>query len=232
MADDQETASTSADAGKRYHHGDLREALVAACREQIAEKGVEKFTIADACRAIGVSTAAPYRHFPDRLALMEAICADGFKDLTRHGLAARDKHPPGSIESLIALGKAYMAYGAAEPEMFHIMWGRIRDSEPEGEAAREGACSFGMFIETLETVKAAQGLDHVPTEELALMIWSLPHGLTHLKQNNKTDMLPGADPEAVLDQATRALFAGLARRPTEAGTQPDTDTPADADTTQ
>ena len=56
-----------------YHHGGLRDALIAAAREQIAEHGADNFSLADACRRAGVSTAAPYKHFRDRDEILEEV---------------------------------------------------------------------------------------------------------------------------------------------------------------
>src|SRR5688572_13022768 len=60
-----------------YHHGDLREALIAATRRLVMERGAEDFTLADACRVAGVTTAAPYRHFRSKQEILEEIAARG-----------------------------------------------------------------------------------------------------------------------------------------------------------
>jgi len=52
------------DGPRGYHHGNLKEALLRAALELIAEKGPAGFTFAEAARWAGVSPAAPYRHFP------------------------------------------------------------------------------------------------------------------------------------------------------------------------
>ncbi len=63
--------------GGRYHHGDLRSALVDAAIGVIAERGVRDFSMAEASRRLGVTTAAPYRHFADRDELLAAVAARG-----------------------------------------------------------------------------------------------------------------------------------------------------------
>jgi len=64
--------------GRRgYHHGNLREALIRAALDLIAEKGPAGFTFADAARSAGVSSAAPYRHFRDRQALLADVARRG-----------------------------------------------------------------------------------------------------------------------------------------------------------
>ena len=62
-----------------YHHGNLKEALIQAARQLIAEKGPAGFTFADAARSAGVSPAAPYRHFRDREALLADVAREGFQ---------------------------------------------------------------------------------------------------------------------------------------------------------
>ncbi|HEX5998570.1 MAG TPA: helix-turn-helix domain-containing protein, partial [Hyphomicrobiaceae bacterium] len=62
-----------------YHHGGLREALIAATRQLVMERGAENFTLADACRVAGVTTAAPYRHFRSKQEILEEITSRGFE---------------------------------------------------------------------------------------------------------------------------------------------------------
>lgn len=59
----------------KYHHGDLRAALVDAALALVAEQGVDALSVAEAARRTGVSAAAPYRHFPTRLDLLKATAA-------------------------------------------------------------------------------------------------------------------------------------------------------------
>ena len=64
-----------------YHHGELREALIRATRQLVEERGAENFTLADACRVAGVTTAAPYRHFRGKQEILEEIASRGFDEL-------------------------------------------------------------------------------------------------------------------------------------------------------
>src|SRR5215470_11304652 len=75
----------------RYHHGELREALIAATRKLVEERGAENFTLADACRVAGVTTAAPYRHFQGKQEILAKIAWGGFEKPKR---GAREEVPP------------------------------------------------------------------------------------------------------------------------------------------
>ena len=83
IADTQKDAAQGKD---RYHHGDLREALIQATTTLVEERGAENFSLADACRCAGVSTAAPYRHFRDKEEILEEIAARGFDTLTERSM--------------------------------------------------------------------------------------------------------------------------------------------------
>lgn len=65
-----------------YHHGSLREGLISAAYKLVSEGGADSFSMADAARQLGVSSAAPYRHFADREALLNDVCGRAFEDLT------------------------------------------------------------------------------------------------------------------------------------------------------
>lgn len=207
--DPQAEAGAEQDTGRRYHHGDLRDALISESRRLIGEKGVEAFKIADACRSLGVSTAAPYRHFPDRDALLDAVCACAFGDLGAALAKARGAHPKGSVDGLVAMGRAYIDFVVRNPELFHMMWEPMREKDPDGEGMAAGYCCFNELIGAIEDVRHAQGLDHICNEDIALPLWGGVHGLAGLKMNNKLAMIENADPNRAIEIATRAIVEGF-----------------------
>src|SRR5262245_35816636 len=93
----------------RYHHGELREALIDATRKLVEERGAENFTLADACRAAGVTTAAPYRHFQGKQEILAEIASRGFAELKSRAMAVVTQKGEGTLEAIIALGQAYVA---------------------------------------------------------------------------------------------------------------------------
>src|SRR5918995_2788438 len=119
--------------GKRgYHHGNLREALIRAALDLIGEKGPAGFTFADAARAAGVSSAAPYRHFRDRDALMADIAKRGF-ELFRDALQkAWSGGKPNPYVAFEAVGRGFLAFSRNEPAHYLAMFeaGVPLDSPP------------------------------------------------------------------------------------------------------
>ena len=109
--------------GRRsYHHGNLREALVAAALELIGEKGPAGFTFAEAARAAGVSAAAPYRHFRDREALLADVAARGFDQFAAGLEAAWNNGDPNPMQALEAVGRAYLDFARTEPAYYAAMF--------------------------------------------------------------------------------------------------------------
>ena len=85
-----------------YHHGDLRAALVRSGRDQLAETGLAGFSVARVARRVGVSSGAPYRHFPDREALLAAVGQEVAAELTEALRRAADAAGDDPVERLAA----------------------------------------------------------------------------------------------------------------------------------
>ena len=206
----EETAKKSS-----YHHGHLREALLEAAHHLIAERGPEDFTLAEACRRAGVSTAAPYRHFADRGALIQAVAARGFTQLTERLKTARDRHPQGSVESIVSMGQAYVAFAAHEPAVFRLMFGRHKMRLPSSEQAMaEGAGCFHVLLEAVAAWLTRTGGEVARQLDVAVPLWTIVHGTSHLLIDRDFDhVAPGTDVDQLVARATEAFLAGaLARR--------------------
>jgi len=145
-----------------YHHGDLPAALLRAAGKTLEKRGIGALSLREAARRAGVSHNAPYRHFPDREALLAALAAEGFAMLGERlrGQPAR------------AMGEAYVRFALEQPQRFRLMFGGVLPlaKYPELRAAAEGA------YQALVTA-----FQELPKPEVAAAAaWSLVHGLSHL----------------------------------------------------
>src|SRR6059036_3665793 len=95
---------------KTYHHGSLPAALRDVARELIAERGLERFTLREVARRVGVTHVAAYRHYVDRRALLAAVAEDGFHQLRRRLEGARKKTPAALAPRLRAILAAYLHF--------------------------------------------------------------------------------------------------------------------------
>ena len=109
-------------AERGYHHGNLKEALLQAALDLIAQKGAAGFTFADAARMAGVSPAAPYRHFRDRDELLTSIAQRGFEQFEAQLGAAWDDGRPDTVTAFERVGKAYLAFAREEPAFYSAMF--------------------------------------------------------------------------------------------------------------
>lgn len=193
----------------RYHHGDLREALVAASYAQIAERGAGQFSLADACRRAGVSTAAPYKHFRDRDEILECVVAKGFDALSERSMAAVDAAGGAeTIDGIIAMGEAYVSFAVDEEHLFRLMFGQRPAPDCEGaEKLEEGARCFGGVIEQVARYCAANGVGGDP-KTLAVRLWTFVHGAASLLiDGDYATVAPELDVFAMIRATTPLMLA-------------------------
>jgi AcrR family transcriptional regulator len=169
-----------------YHHGDLRAALVRAAAAEIERGGYENLSLRELAESLGVSRAAPYRHFTDRRALLAAVAADGFERLTA---AYRKATSSGKTPRarLAAAGRGYLKFAAERPQTFRLMFvsdllsgGAVRPDAALLKAAGEAYVVFEKLVAaTLDnpddrTIKAA-----------SIKIMSTGFGFALLRMNDR-----------------------------------------------
>jgi AcrR family transcriptional regulator len=189
-----------------YHHGNLREALVAAGRDLIAERGPAGFTLVEAVRRAGVSPAAPYRHFKDRDALVAEISRRGFEEFAGRlaeawGSAGADRHA-----AFARMGEAYLAFARDEPGSYAAMF-----TPRPAEAARDpDPAAAGAFAALESAVTRIAGQDaNDGLRGLAFQVWALSHGIATLTAAGYFRPPDSRiTPEDVLRAGVEALIAG------------------------
>ena len=141
-----------------YHHGNLREALIRAALELIAQKGPAGFTFADAARWAGVSSAAPYRHFRDRDALMVDVARRGFERFAAALDRAWDDGRPDPLAAFQNLGRAYVDFARSDASYYSAMFeaGLAPDAEPGLQQAADRA--FAVLRKASEAVCTQLGI--------------------------------------------------------------------------
>ena len=194
-----------------YHHGNLKEALVRAALELIAEKGPAGFTFADAARWAGVSPAAPYRHYRDRDALLADVARRGFELFAAALANGWDEGKPDVMSAFDRLGKIYLDFAKREPAYYSAMFeaGVPLDSDRELREASENAFAvLRAAAEKLVMLMPSQG--RPPPLMVALHIWSMTHGIASLfgRGDAARRTLP-MSPEELLEAAVLIYLRGL-----------------------
>lgn len=189
-----------------YHHGDLPAALVRAAIELLEENGAAELSLRATARRAGVSTAAPYRHFADRDALLSAVAAVGYRDLAADLVAANAA--PTTAEDFAAIAIAYIQFALNRPGLFRAMFAEPCDpTSPERVAATTAIHEYVRSI-------VRQAFPDSDDEALATALWAMVHGLAFLYLHGKFD--PGVDGE-LADRVRAAVRSILELHPPTPG---------------
>jgi AcrR family transcriptional regulator len=162
-----------------YHHGNLREALLQGAIRVIAEVGPAAFTLREVARRAGVSHNAPYRHFQDKEAILAAVAAEGFRELTRAMREAGERRS-NALDKLKQSGLAYVAFAVRRPEHFAVMFDAPVRGGGDPDYARAAEESFGTLMTFIEDCQREGQVPPGNTLERALYAWSLVHGIAKL----------------------------------------------------
>jgi AcrR family transcriptional regulator len=181
----------------RYHHGDLRAALLAAAEAELTEKGIEAFSLRSVAKRAGVSHAAPAHHFGDARGLLTALAVAGFHRFlaTQHRREA--VADPSPRAQLVAAGLGYVDFALAYPALFRLIFSSDRPdfTDPALSAAGEAA-----YAHLADQVTAAGGgaLETAAARAMA-------HGLADLLVAGRLKTLAALPPEA-RDSALAAVL--------------------------
>lgn len=157
---------------------------------------------------LGVSRAAPYRHFADKTALLVAVAANGFRRLGGRLQAIDAGGKRSSVERLRRLGEEYVRFALENPAHYRLMYGRealTREELPELREAAEAL--FEQFVEVIRAHQRSGLIKRQNARAQAYVAWSAVHGLASLViegQIHGTD-----DIEGLIRQTTRTVLDGM-----------------------
>jgi len=194
-----------------YHHGNLKEALVRAALELIAQKGPAGFTFAEAARWAGVSPAAPYRHFRDRDELLSDVARRGFDQFAAALARAWDDGRPDLFAAFDRVGKAYLHFARTEPAYYSAMFEAGVPIESNPELREAGERAFAVLRSATERLVATMpAQNRPPVLMMALHIWAMSHGIASLfgRGDAARRSLP-MSPEDLLEAAVLVYLRGL-----------------------
>ena len=171
---------------KRYHHPDLKQALLDEAVKLIDEEGLRGFSLRKLAARSGVSHAAPYRHFKNKDEILVTLMLEGHRRLRVALLAARERCQDGAVERHLALGRAYLAFARDNPEYLRVMFSReamaaatsLQDREDIHE---EDYDSFGVVEAMIRECQKEGALPRTAdVGALGLLAWAEVHGLSLL----------------------------------------------------
>ena len=182
---------TSESARHTYHHGDLRKALIEAAEAELAEKGVEGFTLRGCAKRAGVSHAAPAHHFKDANALLTAlavVAAERLYDSMERRHARAEKTPRAQF---IASGVGYVEFALANPALFRLMFSSDRPDASDESLHRQSGAAFMVLV-----------------GDVAALTGGRPHGERCRPAHHRRRMVAGPRRSPICSSPTGSAFSG------------------------
>lgn len=194
-----------------YHHGQLREALLAESLRALQKKGPHELSLRRIATQLGVTPMAAYRHFADKEAVLAELAAQGFDKLTLRLRELKEK-PIRGDEWFQDLAWAYVGLAVESPEHLQLMFGGfVKEFEKHPCLHDNANCSFQTLVEVIAVAQSQGFLKPGPTTIMAVTCWSLVHGLAMLMTDKDLSFIEGLPktPREISDQLALQLLNGM-----------------------
>ena len=188
-----------------YHHGKLREALLARATETIEEAGVEGISLRQLARDLGVSHAAPGRHFRDKQALLDALAFDGFRAMNAR-ITGASEAAGGHRARFVRIARAYVDFAVSHPRLLAVMHSTKHHPDASDELQSIGESGIRVARALIAEAQDAGELAPADSERLALVCFVSLHGAAMLAAGN---LLDGTSIDALTVATTDLLWAGM-----------------------
>jgi AcrR family transcriptional regulator len=189
-----------------YHHGDLRAHLIETVRQLVEEKGVDGFSISQAARIAGVSSAAPYKHFHDKMEIVRAVALEGMRRLGAAMSSAADSASAANFGKINAVGQSYVNFARAEPGVFRLMFGLTETHAGDPDIMCTGQETYGIV---LREVAAAMpdGTSEGDVQLRSYLLWTFVHGHSFLQIDGKVDAatMAASEDQLIAEMSKRVL---------------------------
>lgn len=203
---------------RSYHHGDLRRALIEEALRLAAEGGPDVVTVREVARRVGVSSGAPFRHFPDRTTLLTAVAEEAMtrfrQEILRALEAAAGKSP---LERLRAVGAAYLRWAVRHPTYFEVISSRrLIDYEGSAGLRADNEAVQRLMAGLIEEARLKGDVrDDADARLIVVAGRALVYGLARMKVDDHYASwgLEAGEVERVMDDALGLFIAGLAAPP-------------------
>lgn len=196
-------------AARPYHHGNLREALLLAGERALEAAGAQNLSLRELAREVGVSHAAPRRHFPDKQALLDALALNGWERLGAALSTAVDDAGTDFDARMLGLARAYVVFATHHPALIELMFATKHQDGASPELAAAGERAFAPALTTVADGQAAGTVVDGEPQRVAIVAFAALQGLVALANNG---MLGDTPLPETLDEVIERLVLGLRPR--------------------
>jgi AcrR family transcriptional regulator len=163
-------------ADRPYHHGNLRAALLEQAERTLREQGVDGLSLRELARRVGVSHAAPRRHFADRQALLDALAESGWARLGAEVRAAGQRAGTDYEARLRAAGRAYVRFATRDATLLELMFAG-RQGRQVAALQEAAAGAFSALVEIVQEGQASGVVEPGDPEHMALLLFATVQGI-------------------------------------------------------
>lgn len=194
---------------RSYHHGDLHRTLLEAAAPALERVGVEALSLRQLARDIGVSHAAPGRHFRDKQALLAALAEDGFRRLAAE-LAVISGEVPTDADAartqFDTLVQCYVKFAREQPTLLALMFGMKHSPDAHEGLLEAGHWSMEIVTTAALNMQEIGAIAAGDAQEIALTIFAAAHGVAILVSGGFVDAVTG---ERLIARTCATLWQGL-----------------------
>ena len=196
-----------------YHHGDLKSALIAAALTAVEQDGAEQVSLRELAAGLGVSRAAPYRHFPDRDALLAVVAARGFEDLIA-GYEAALVGPGDGLERLWQANRVYVEFAVRRPGLHRLMFESdfLEQDTPPAVLAGPANLAYRLLLRAVQ--EAFPQADEPWVKARTVTMWSTVYGFLALDRARRFKPFM-VEPLSHADLLHAAMSAAIGGPPVE-----------------
>ena len=168
----------------RYHHGNLRHALLTAARRLLEAEGHSNLSLRKCAEAVGVSATAPQNHFPNKAALLTALAAQGYAEMESYMRKGVDDAADRDARRKAAL-LGYVAFAQDHPALYELMFARDRVASDDPDLMRHVGACFGILADLSKNFGRFAGDTATVDAKQQMFAWSLVHGYAQLMTANR-----------------------------------------------
>jgi AcrR family transcriptional regulator len=199
-----------ADPGKRYHHGNLRAALLARAEQKLAAEGAHALSLRELARDVGVSHGAPREHFRNRQALLDALTETGFQRLGEELEAAMAGTQGSFSERLTAFAQAYVRFASRQPALIDLMFASLHRPGADPALREANDRAFAPPIALIADAQASGEIVADDPDRVAIAVLATLQGLAWLANSS----IVGDRPiDRVVAETIQTLTHGLTPTP-------------------
>lgn len=177
---------------------DLEQGILEAARDLLAEAGLPGLSMRAVAERVGVSATALYHYFENKDALVRRVVERGFRRFREYLSRAADHYPPGTLDRVAAIGRAYVQFALENQAYFRVLFSMQRPDPQAIEDLPEGG-GYELFRQAVVDAMEAGTMRRVHPDLMVMYLWCVVHGVVTISLACRMEDGEGCGPEGIPD---------------------------------